>query len=114
MRQLIIILTLLLGINGTAFMVCKKLDLSFEKFGTDITRIITARQRTGDLWRELGINKQSKEKEQTIIKEINGLLGKLPSENKEKTITETKKRTKKNISKNWFRFKELKHWRRVK
>lgn len=79
MRQLMIILTLLLGLNGTGVIACKKLDLSIEKFKTDISRIITARQRTGDLWRELGINKQSKEQEQKIIKEINGLLGKLPS-----------------------------------
>ena len=104
MRYLIIILVLLSGLYGTSFIACKKLDLSFEKFGTDVTRIIKARQKTGDLWRQLGINKQSKEEEQKMVKEINGLLGKLSSENKE--------RTKKNISKNWFRFKGLKALRR--
>lgn len=109
MRQLIIILSLLIGLNGTGMITCKKLDLSMEKFKTDVIRIIKARQRTGDMWRELGINKQSKEREQKIVKEINGLLGKLPSDNKERTITERKERDENDISKNWFRYKGLKH-----
>lgn len=109
MRQLIILLTLLLGLNGTGMIACKKLDLSIEKLKTGISKIITARQETGDLWRDLGINKQSKAEEQKIIKEINELIGKLPGKDIEKTITETRPLDKNDISKNWFKFKGLKH-----
>ena len=111
MKQLILLLTLLLGLNGTGMIACKKLDLSIEKFKTNISRIITARQRTGDLWRDLGINKQSKAEEQKIIKEMEGLLEKLSTGKEKKimiTITERRPRDKNDISKNWFRFGGLK------